>query len=137
MPRPRARRAAKVAAAAVASVAVVLGATVLIGHHYGANPLPGQKVAHGKTGMETYRLNCAVCHGLNGQGGEGPAFTPGGALAGLTFDQRVARIADGKPLRGMPAWKLQGLSAEEIRMVAAYTQLLSGQEPQPGVEDVR
>jgi len=138
--RPRARRAVKVALAAIAGVAVSLTVLVLVGNHYRANPLPGQTVVHGRTGEEIYLRNCVLCHGRNGEGGngaiKGPAFTPGGPLANLTFDQRVDRIGRGKPLRGMPRWK-QGLSDDEIRMVAAYTQLLSGQEPQPGIEDVR
>lgn len=137
MSRPRGTRIAYYTLTTIASIVVVLAGLIWIGHHYRANPLPGQTVFNGRTGEHIYSLNCAACHGRNGEGGEGPAFTPGGPLSGLTFDQRVTRIADGKPLRGMPPWKLRGMSDDEIRMVAAYTQLLSGQEPQPGVEDVR
>lgn len=136
----RTKRAAKVAAAAVAGVAVVLGATILIGSRFGANTIPGQKAATGRTGAEIYGNTCALCHGRNGEGGsgkiKGPAFTPGGPLAGLTFDERVEKTGRGKPLRGMPRWK-EGLTEEQLRMVAAYTQILSGQQPDPSVEDVR
>lgn len=136
----RSRNAAKVALAAVLGVAVVLGLTIWVGSMYGANSLPGQGKVTGRTGAELYGGSCAYCHGFNGEGGKGkdagPAFTQGGPLAGLTFDQRVERIGDGRPFRGMPKWKLH-MTDEQLRMVAAYTQILSGQEPDPSVEDVR
>lgn len=135
-----AARTAKVAAAALGGVVVVLGATIGVGYLLGANSLPWQHVATGRTGAEIYRNNCAGCHGRNGEGGslkiKGPAFTQGGDLSGLTFDQRVERIGRGRPLAGMPAWKFR-ISAADIRKVAAYTQILSGQQPDPSVEDVR
>jgi cytochrome c oxidase cbb3-type subunit 3 len=137
---PRRFRALKVAAAALGGVVLVLALTVGVGYLVGANNLPGQHVATGKTGAEIYAKNCAGCHGRNGEGGslsiKGPAFTPGGPAAGLTFDQRVEKISRGKPLNGMPAWKFR-ISADDIRKVAAYTQVLSGNQPDPSVEDVR
>jgi mono/diheme cytochrome c family protein len=133
-------RAVKVVLAALGGVAVVLAATIGVGYRLGANKLPGQHVATGRTGAEIFAKNCAGCHGRNGEGGslsiKGPAFAPGGPLHGLTFDQRVEKISRGKPLAGMPAWKFQ-ISAADIRKVAAYTQILSGSEPDPSVEDVR
>jgi mono/diheme cytochrome c family protein len=130
----------RVALAALLGVAAVLAVTIGVGYLLGANALPGQKVATGRTGNEIYAKNCAGCHGRNGEGGslkiKGPAFAPGGPLSGLTFDQRVAKISRGRPLAGMPAWKFQ-ISAADIRKVAAYTQVLSGQEPDPSVEDAR
>ena len=136
----RTRNAVKVALAAILGVAVVLGLTVWVGSLYGANTLPGQEVSRGRTGAEIYANSCILCHGRNGEGGsgdiKGPAFTPGGPLAALTFDERVEKTGRGKPLRGMPRWK-QEMNDEELRKVAAYTQILSGQEPDPSVEDVR
>jgi cytochrome c oxidase cbb3-type subunit 3 len=135
VPRP-----VKIVLAALGGVVVVLAATIGIGYLLGANTLPWQHVATGRTGAEIYAKNCAGCHGRNGEGGslsiKGPAFTEGGALSGLTFDQRVAKISRGKPLAGMPAWKFR-ISASDIRKVAAYTQTLSGQQPDPSVEDTR
>lgn len=136
----RAARAGTVALAAVVAIGALLGLTVWLGGRYGANPRIGSNVARGRTGAEIYANSCVACHGRNGEGGsgqiKGPAFTPGGPLAGLTFDERVEKTGRGKPLRGMPRWK-QELSDEELRKVAAYTQILSGQEPDPSVEDVR
>ncbi|MCA1824927.1 MAG: cytochrome c [Frankia sp.] len=142
-PRRRARRALQVVVAAVLAVGVVLTGLVLVGHYvFHANLLPGQSAMSGTTGAEIYRANCAQCHGTAGEGGQfairGPAFIPGGALSTLTFSQRVARITDGKPLAGMPAWGIGNkLTPEQIRRVAAYTQILSGQDPKQGVEGVR
>lgn len=124
----------------VVGSAAVLAAMVYFGNRLGANPLPGQAVDTGRTGAEIYNKNCAACHGLGGEGGsldiKGPAFTPGGALAGLTFDERVAKTTRGRPLNGMPRWGTR-ISEEDIRKVAAYTQILSGQSPDPSVEGVR
>jgi mono/diheme cytochrome c family protein len=132
-------RAVKVVLAALGGVVVVLAITIGLGALLGANNLPWQHVATGRTGAEIWAKNCAGCHGRNGEGGslsiKGPAFAPGGPLSGLTFDQRVEKIGRGKPLAGMPAWKFR-ISAADIRKVAAYTQILSGHEPDPTVKDV-
>jgi cytochrome c oxidase cbb3-type subunit 3 len=126
--------------AAIAGMAVVLGLLIVVGELSGANFWPGQKVAAGRTGAAIFGKNCAACHGIHGEGGnlaiKGPAFAPGGSLAGLTFAQRIEKISRGKPLAGMPPWKFR-ISADDIRKVAAYTQVLSGQTPDPSVKDVR
>ena len=90
----------------------------------------------GLGGSEIFQRNCASCHGAAGQGGKGPSFVAGGPLSGLTFDQRVEKIGRGKPLNAMPRWRGK-LTTEQIRMVAAYTQLLSAQQPEPSVAGVR
>ena len=139
VPRRRGWRALKVALGGIVGVAVVLAAMVYVGSLLGANPLPGEKVTSGGTGAQIYNRNCAACHGLRGEGGsldiKGPAFTAGGPLADLTFEQRVAKTGRGRPLNGMPRWSTR-ISEADIRKVAAYTQTLSGQSPDPSVEDV-
>lgn len=140
-PRSPWRRRLIVVASAVLLVVPVLVAVVLVGNRFGANEVkvPGQAKAVGGTGEVLYLNNCAQCHGPAGQGGQqvrGPAFTAGGVLHDLTFEERVAKISRGKPLRGMPAWKFQ-ISAEDIRRIAAYTQILSGTSPDPRVKGVR
>ena len=139
-PRRRLRRTRWVGAALLTSL-VVLVITVVVGAAMGANEIkwPWQKRAVGATGEVIWLNNCAACHGRDGSGGiafDAPGLTPGSPLAGLTFDERVAKISRGKPLRNMPAWKFQ-ISEDDIRRVAAYTQLLSGQTPEPTVEEVR
>lgn len=120
----------------VVTSAVVLGGVVLVGCRTGANACPGEQLTAGSTGAEIFARNCATCHGPAGQGGRGPAFTPGGPLSQLSFAERVEMTGRGKPLNAMPRWRGK-LTPEEIRQVAAYTQLLSGQPPEPGVEGVR
>ncbi len=138
--RRRGLRALKWAGLWVVISAAFLGGLVYLGNRLRANPLPGQTVTTGRTGEEIYNRNCASCHGLRGEGGsldiKGPAFTAGSPSAALTFDERVAKIGRGKPLNGMPRWSTR-ISEEDIRKVAAYTQTLSGQSPDPSVEEVR
>lgn len=129
------RRLGWFAAAAVTS-AVALVALVVVGSRYNANLRFGEKREFGSTGTMIYERNCASCHGLQGQGRTGPAFAAGGPLSGLTFQQRVEKTGTGKPLNSMPRWRGK-MSPEQIRMVAAYTQLLSGHEPEPSVAGVR
>lgn len=149
---PRARRRRfrriRVVVLALASVVLVTVATAYVGYWVGGNdnPMTLLQRALGNepapvaqlTGRDSYLNNCASCHGPAGQGGtlsiKGPAFSEGGALSGLTFEERLAKIARGKPLRGMPAWKFR-ISDEEIARVAAYTQVLSGDEPDPSVPE--
>jgi cytochrome c oxidase cbb3-type subunit 3 len=118
------------------SSAVVLGGVVFVGCRTGANACLGSKPEAGRTGAEIFQRNCATCHGLQGEGDEGPAFAPGGPLSALTFAERVEKTGRGKPLNAMPRWRGK-LTPEQIRMVAAYTQTLSGQQPEPGVAGVQ
>jgi mono/diheme cytochrome c family protein len=133
---PRWRRRLAWFAAAAVLIAIVLSGMVYAGCRSGANSCPGKKVYAGATGVEIYQINCASCHGQVGQGGKGPAFTTRGSLSGLSFDQRVEKVGRGRPLNAMPRWRGK-LTSEQIRMVAAYTQILSGQQPEPSVAGVR
>jgi mono/diheme cytochrome c family protein len=145
--RRRLRRT-KIVVLALASVVLVTVGTAYVGYWFGGNDDPmallrqvmgDERPATSQlTGRSSYLNNCASCHGPAGEGGtlsiKGPAFTSGGPLSGLTFEQRVAKIARGKPLRGMPAWKFR-ISEAEIARVAAYTQVLSGETPDPSVPE--
>lgn len=135
-PRRWRRRLAWIGAALAAS-AVALVALVIIGNRLGANLQFGEKRDFGATGQIIFERNCALCHGASGQGGSGPAFTPGGRLHPLTFAERVAMTGDPNGLNTMPNWERRGMSPQELRMVAAYTQILSGQQPEPSVTGVR
>ncbi len=133
-PPRRGWRRVRIVASALALVGVGLVVTVFLGDRFGANDsLIGAKAQSYTDGRDIWLKNCAACHGISGEGTtaerKAPAFIPGGPLAGLTFEERVAKISRGKPLRGMPAWKFH-LTDEQIREVARYTQTLSGQEPE-------
>lgn len=58
--------------------------------------------------------NCALCHGLNLQGGTAPSLLTNNWKHGAD-DASIARvIRDGDPLKGMPSWK-EALSDADIR----------------------
>ena len=136
-PRPRRwRRRLAWFGAAIVTSAIVLGGVVLAGCNSGANACFGKDIEAGSTGVEIFQRNCANCHGVQGEGGRGPAFGAGGPLSALTFDERVEKTGRGKPLNAMPRWRGK-LTPEQIRQVAAYTQVLSGVAPDPSVAGVR
>ena len=154
-PEPSRRfRRTRVVLSALLGVVVVLAGVAYVGYRTGANASP-VAVVRGWfdddadstaslraqfSGRQLYATNCALCHGPAGEGGQlsirGPAFAAGGPLSTLSYEERVAKILRGRPLRGMPRWKGK-LTEAEIRKIAAYTQILSGQEPEPTVEGVR
>jgi len=69
-------------------------------------------------GAEIYRVNCAVCHGVNGEGDKrGIPLTSGHAL-NHTEAQYNAQIRFGKGTK-MPAFK-DKLTAEEIAATVNY-----------------
>jgi len=65
-------------------------------------------------GAALFAANCAVCHGAEGQGGNGPDIRP---LADADKDRIVKQVTNGG--KSMPPFGGQ-LSAAEIDTVAAY-----------------
>ena len=104
----------------VVAAVVGLGALIGIGKLVGANKLPGEAQAEQTTtdGKQLFLANCAVCHGINGQGVRGPSLVSG-EIAALDRAELQARIADGKPLAGMPKFE-RSMSPEQLRAVAEY-----------------
>jgi len=105
----------------VAIFVVGTGVLVGIGCALGANSCPFTKHEPVTTtdGHTLYlAMSCAACHGLGGEGGRGPALKSGDA-AELTLEQLKGKIANGKPLAGMPAFK-RSLNAAQIEAVARY-----------------
>jgi cytochrome c oxidase cbb3-type subunit III len=84
-------------------------------------------------GRSAFGVNCAPCHGANGQGSKGyPNLTADRWLWGGSLDQISATIAhgarsgDSEGHQGdMPAWGSQGLNAQQIADVANYVYSLS------------
>lgn len=74
----------------------------------------------GLAGQELYRLNCAACHGLRGEGNTGKPLAPivreGGARAVMS---------GGRPLQRMPSWG-HVLAPEELSAIAEYLEGLVG-----------
>ncbi len=71
-----------------------------------------------------YMRECAVCHGLHGEGGSGGALFGTSAKAG----EIESIIADGSG--SMPGFASK-LNAEELRALVAFVVDLSGVEPEP------
>ncbi len=79
-------------------------------------------------GRSAFGVNCAPCHGANGQGSKGyPNLTADRWLWGGSLDQISATITHGARFGDpdghqgdMPAWGSQGLNTQQIADVANY-----------------
>jgi cbb3-type cytochrome c oxidase subunit III len=76
-------------------------------------------------GAVLFARNCALCHGKNGQGGEGPALNNRVLLAAATDRYLVETVRGGRPgtlmpTFGMPSTTRPSLSADEIESVVSY-----------------
>ena len=84
-------------------------------------------------GRSAFGVNCAPCHGANGQGSKGyPNLTADRWLWGGSLDQISATITHGARFGDpdghqgdMPAWGSQGLNTQQIADVANYVYSLS------------
>ncbi|WP_298425266.1 cytochrome-c oxidase, cbb3-type subunit III [Rhodoblastus sp.] len=84
-------------------------------------------------GHSAFGVNCAPCHGSNGQGSKGyPNLTADRWLWGGTLDQISATITHGARYGDpdghqgdMPAWGTAGLDKQQIENVANYVYSLS------------
>lgn len=75
--------------------------------------------ASAKTGEQLFTSNCASCHGMQGEGKIGPNLTDPYWLHGGQPVEIHRSIADGWPLKGMPAWK-PVLGPDKVAQLAAY-----------------
>ena len=74
-------------------------------------------------GQDLYSLNCASCHGLNGEGGIGPALNSKEFLQASTDEQTQLLIAVGVPGSQMNAYSLDyggPLTSEQIKALATF-----------------
>jgi len=78
-----------------------------------------------RTGQQLFTENCASCHGAQGEGKIGPNLTDPFWLHGSQPVDIHKSIADGYPLKGMPAWK-PVLGAEKTTQLAAFLLTLKG-----------
>ncbi|HHJ16992.1 MAG TPA: c-type cytochrome [Gammaproteobacteria bacterium] len=82
-----------------------------------AGLLPGRSSA-APDGAELYQQHCAVCHGVDGNGGVGiPLYLPD-FLAVASDNYLRSTIREGRPGRVMPAFP--GLSDAEVDAIVAY-----------------
>ncbi|MEC9442444.1 MAG: cbb3-type cytochrome c oxidase N-terminal domain-containing protein [Myxococcota bacterium] len=83
-----------------------------------------EKVALGK---QAFGMNCAACHGDQGQGLIGPNLTDDHWLYGAKLTEIHRIVANGTP-NGMPPWS-KVLSPDEMVGVIAYIDTLHGSNP--------
>lgn len=91
-----------------------------------------------ESGQTLWGFNCSSCHGLNGEGGVGPALNSQQFLQAATDEQTQQIIAVGVPGSQMSAYSQDfagPLTSEQIRALAVY--IRSWEEDAPDVPDWR
>ena len=89
-------------------------------------------------GEDLFGFNCASCHGLNGEGGIGPALNAEQFLQSATDEQIQLLIAVGVPGSQMGAYSQDfagPLTTEQIKALAVY--IRSWEPDAPSREDWR
>jgi cytochrome c oxidase cbb3-type subunit III len=78
---------------------------------------------HSSPGERLFRLHCAECHGLDGEGGQGPDLTRGIYRHGSTEQALYQTISKGVTGTPMPA---TSLSDGQLRLLVGYVRGLAG-----------
>lgn len=81
-----------------------------------------------KLGAQIYTLNCAACHGPEGQGLVGPNLTDDYWIHGGSIADIFSTIKYGVPEKGMIAWSSQ-LKPVSMQNLASYIKTLKGTNP--------
>jgi len=79
-------------------------------------------------GFDIFKVNCASCHGNEGQGLIGPNLTDDFWIHGPKIDNIANTIYNGVPAKGMIAWR-GVLSNDQIQQVSSYVMSLHGNTP--------
>ena len=91
-------------------------------------------------GSTVWQFNCSSCHGLNGEGGVGPALNSKQFLQSATDEQARTLISVGIPGSQMSAFSLDHggpLTSEQIKSVVAYIRAWEPNAPDvPGWRDM-
>jgi mono/diheme cytochrome c family protein len=90
------------------------------------------------TGRQLWALNCASCHGDNGQGVDAPALRSQQFLSSIVDEQMHRIVAAGITGTEMPAWSDEfggPLTDDQIAAIVAYVR--SWQKNAPSVPDWR
>ena len=100
--------------------------------------LRSQDTALMGSGPQLWGLNCAACHGLNGQGVSAPALNSQEFFQGTSDEQIAGIVRGGVPGTAMPAWWNEyggPLTDQQIAEVVAY--IRSWQKTAPSCPDWR
>ncbi len=74
-------------------------------------------------GSQLFQQNCAACHGLNGEGGIGPALNSQQYLQAASDTQTRLIVSVGVPGTQMAAWSLDyggTLTSEQIKAISTF-----------------
>jgi putative heme-binding domain-containing protein len=103
-------------------LAWLLPATVWSEDTANVSPIPTMGPADLAAGKSTFAIHCARCHGMRGEGGEGPGLNRN-KLKHASDDQALfALLNEGLPGTGMPA--TFGPNDQQMWQVAAYVRSL-------------
>jgi len=97
-----------------------------------------QQSSLARSGEALWSLNCASCHGLNGEGGIGPALNSEQFLTSSTDDQFQLLVSVGVPGTQMSAYSQDfggPLTSEQIKALSLYVR--SWEETAPDRPDWR
>ena len=97
-----------------------------------------QQASLAENGESIWSFNCASCHGLNGEGGIGPALNSEQFLQASSDEQTELLVAVGVPGSQMGAYSLDfggPLTSEQIKAIATY--IRSWEADAPDREDWR
>lgn len=79
-------------------------------------------------GKQVYDMNCAACHGQNGEGLIGPNLADNAWIHGNELVEINRVVEEGVPAKGMPAWG-EILNQDDMLSVLAYVDQLRGTDP--------
>ena len=115
----------------LASLAILCG--LLVAACSGGGPQGSTDTAAGK---ELWGTNCAMCHGVNGEGVSAPSLNSQEFLTGVTDEQMDDIIRHGVQGSAMPAWwdgSGGSLTEQQISDIVAYVR--SWQSAAPSCPD--
>ena len=88
------------------------------------------QIAAHTAGRKTFESNCALCHGLNGKGGEhAPDIATRPAIVKLSDGEILQVLREGKPQAGMPPFA--GLGTTKLAGILNYLRFLQGKRKTP------
>lgn len=103
-----------------------------------SDALASQQAALISSGHQLWALNCASCHGVNGEGVDAPALNSQEFLKSVADGQMQGIIAGGIPGTEMPAWWNEyggPLTDEQIVAIVAYVR--SWEKTAPSIPEWR
>ena len=112
---------------------MIFGITLwLAGIAWGQSPLDDLSAGDLAEGQKLFRVHCARCHGIAGEGGEGSNLAKPRLKYAPDDEALIAVLQDGIPGTGMPA--IWTLNAEQAPKVAGYVKSLGdiAEEEMPG-----